>query len=116
VADYSTGMAKKLGLATALLHGPRVVVLDEPFEAVDPLSAIAVRTILDGFVAAGGTVVMSSHVMALVERLCDHVAVMAGGRIASEGSLDEVRGGGTLEEAFIDIVGARAPARGLSWF
>jgi ABC-2 type transport system ATP-binding protein len=116
VADYSTGMAKKLGLATALLHGPRVLVLDEPFEAVDPLSAIAVRAILDGFVAAGGTVVMSSHVMALVEQLCDHVAVMAGGRLASEGSLDEVRGGTSLEEAFVGIVGAGAPAQGLSWF
>lgn len=116
VADYSTGMAKKLGLATALLHGPEVLVLDEPFEAVDPVSAIAVRAILDGFVAAGGTVVMSSHVMALVERLCDRVAVIAAGRLASQGSLEAVRNGGSLEEAFIDIVGARQPARGLSWF
>jgi ABC-2 type transport system ATP-binding protein len=116
VADYSTGMAKKLGLATALLHGPEVLVLDEPFEAVDPISAVGVRAILDGFVASGGTVVMSSHVMALVEQLCDHVAVIAGGRLASEGSLDEVRRGASLEDAFIDIVGARTPARGLSWF
>lgn len=64
MADYSTGMRKKIGLATALLHGPRLLVLDEPFEAVDPVSASTVRAILDGFVASGGTIIMSSHVMA----------------------------------------------------
>jgi ABC-2 type transport system ATP-binding protein len=115
IADYSTGMRKKVGLATALLHGPRVLVLDEPFEAVDPVSAAVVRAILDGFLAAGGTVVMSTHVMALVEQVCDHVAVMAHGRILRTGTLSAVRGGQTLEAAFADLVGA-APARGLSWF
>jgi ABC-2 type transport system ATP-binding protein len=108
-------MRKKLGLATALLHGPRVLVLDEPFEAVDPVSAATVRAILDGFVAGGGTVVMSSHVMALVEGLCDRVAVLARGRLVAAGPLDEVRGERGLEAAFIDLVGADAPARGLSW-
>ena len=115
IADYSTGMRKKIGLATALLHGPRVLVLDEPFEAVDPVSAAVVRAILDGFIAAGGTVVMSTHVMALVEQVCDHVAVMAHGRILRTGTLTAVRGGQTLEAAFADLVGA-APTRGLSWF
>src|SRR5665647_1182221 len=74
VADYSAGMTKKVALACALVHAPRVLVLDEPFEAVDPVSATAIRTILQQFVEAGGTVVMSSHVMALVERVCNHVA------------------------------------------
>jgi len=115
IADYSTGMRKKIGLATALLHGPRVLVLDEPFEAVDPVSAAVVRAILDGFIAAGGTVVMSSHVMALVEQVCDHVAVMAHGKILRTGTLSAVRGGQSLEAAFAELVGA-APARGLSWF
>ena len=115
IADYSTGMRKKIGLASALLHGPRVLVLDEPFEAVDPVSAAVVRAILDGFLAAGGTVVMSTHVMALVEQVCDHVAVMAHGRILRTGTLSAVRGGQTLEAAFADLVGA-APTRGLSWF
>ena len=115
IADYSTGMRKKIGLASALLHGPRVLVLDEPFEAVDPVSAAVVRAILDGFIAAGGTVVMSTHVMALVEQVCDHVAVMAHGRILRTGTLSAVRGGQTLEDAFAELVGA-APARGLSWF
>jgi ABC-2 type transport system ATP-binding protein len=115
IADYSTGMRKKIGLATALLHGPRVLVLDEPFEAVDPVSAAVVRAILDGFIAAGGTVVMSTHVMALVEQVCDHVAVMAHGKILRTGTLSAVRGGQSLEAAFAELVGA-APARGLSWF
>jgi ABC-type multidrug transport system ATPase subunit len=92
IADYSTGMRKKIGLAVAVLHGPRVLVLDEPFEAIDPVSAAVVRAILDGFTAAGGTVVMSSHAMALVERLCDHVAVLAAGQILRSGTLAQVRG------------------------
>jgi ABC-2 type transport system ATP-binding protein len=115
IADYSTGMRKKIGLASALLHGPRVLVLDEPFEAVDPVSAAELRAILDGFRAAGGTIVLSTHTMALVEQLCDRVAVMADGRVLRAGTLSQVRGGLTLEAAFAQLVGA-APARGLSWF
>jgi ABC-2 type transport system ATP-binding protein len=115
IADYSTGMRKKIGLASALLHGPRVLVLDEPFEAVDPVSAAELRAILDGFRAAGGTIVMSTHTMALVEQLCDHVAVMARGQVLRTGTLSQVRGAQTLEAAFAELVGA-APARGLSWF
>jgi ABC-2 type transport system ATP-binding protein len=116
IGDYSTGMRKKIGLAAALLHGPRVLVLDEPFEAVDPVSAAVVRAILDGFVASGGTVVMSSHVMVLVEQLCDHVAVLDHGRLLRVGPLDQVRGGQSLEEAFAALLGRNTPARGLSWF
>ncbi|MCX4750285.1 ABC transporter ATP-binding protein [Kitasatospora sp. NBC_01287] len=116
VVDYSTGMRKKITLATALLHGPKLLVLDEPFEAVDPVSAATIRTILQRFVASGGSVVFSSHVMALVERLCDHVAVIAKGRVEAYGALDEVRGGQSLEDAFVHIVGARTGgAEGLSW-
>jgi ABC-2 type transport system ATP-binding protein len=116
IGDYSTGMRKKIGLAAALLHGPRLLVLDEPFGAVDPVSAAVVRAILDGFTAAGGTVLMSSHVMALVEQLCDHVAVLDHGQVRRVGTLAQVRAGHSLEEAFAEIIGARPPARGLSWF
>lgn len=105
VTDYSAGMTKKIALACALVHAPRVLVLDEPFEAVDPVSAGAIRRILIAFVDSGGTVVMSSHVMALVERLCDRVAVVARGRVLAEGTLDEVRGGRELEERFVDLIG-----------
>ncbi|MFB4266967.1 ABC transporter ATP-binding protein [Nonomuraea sp. GTA35] len=116
VIEYSTGMRKKIGLATALLHAPRLLVLDEPFEAVDPVSAATIKQILRGFVAGGGSVVLSSHVMALVEQLCDHVGVIDKGRVAAAGPLEEVRGAATLEDRFVELVGAGSTAaRGLSW-
>jgi len=115
VMDYSAGMAKKIALACALVHAPRVLVLDEPFEAVDPVSATAIRRILIDFVAGGGTVVMSSHVMALVERLCTHVAVVGAGRVLTAGTLDEVRGDGELEERFVELVGDEREHRDLAW-
>jgi ABC-2 type transport system ATP-binding protein len=116
VADYSTGMRKKIALAVALLHGPEVLVLDEPFEAVDPVSAATIRSILHGFTGSGGTIVFSSHVMALVEQLCDHVAIVADGRIVATGSLAEVRGSTTLDDAFAQLVGADHEGGTLSWF
>jgi ABC-2 type transport system ATP-binding protein len=116
VIDYSAGMRKKIGLATALLHAPKLLVLDEPFEAVDPVSAATIRTILRRFVASGGAVVLSSHVMALVEQLCTHVAVITRGRVVATGPVSEVRGDTSLEEAFVHIVGGRTGgAEGLSW-
>lgn len=116
VVDYSAGMKKKIGLACALLHAPRLLVLDEPFEAVDPVSAALIRDILQRYVRGGGTVIFSSHVMEVVERLCSHVAILAEGRIKAAGTLDEVRGGRDLEEVFVDIVGGRtATGQELSW-
>uniref|UniRef100_UPI001161550B ABC transporter ATP-binding protein n=1 Tax=Streptoalloteichus hindustanus TaxID=2017 RepID=UPI001161550B len=116
VVDYSAGMRKKIGLATALLHAPKLLVLDEPFEAVDPVSAATIRTILRRFVDSGGAVVLSSHVMTLVEQLCDHVAVIAGGRVVASGPVELVRGGQSLEAAFVHLVGGRTGgAEGLSW-
>lgn len=116
VLEYSTGMRKKIGLATALLHAPRVLVLDEPFEAVDPVSARGLRGILRRFVAAGGSVVISSHVMSLVEDLCDRVAVIAGGRVLADGTLAEVRGATSLEDTFVRLVGEREIGTGeLAW-
>src|SRR5690554_2646870 len=115
VADFSAGMAKKITLACALVHAPRLLVLDEPFEAVDPVSAGVIRRILAEFVAEGGTVVLSSHVMALVERMCDHVAVIGAGRVLATGQLDEVRAGIDLEDRFFDLLGSRAPTAGLAW-
>jgi ABC-2 type transport system ATP-binding protein len=116
IVDYSTGMRKKIGLATALLHAPRLLVLDEPFEAVDPVSAATLRAILVRFVADGGSVVLSSHVMALVEQLCNTVAMMALGMVVAAGPLDEVRDGRRLEETFMRLAGAEVSgAQGLSW-
>ena len=115
VSDYSAGMRKKIGLACSLVHAPRVLVLDEPFESVDPVSAANIRDILTGFAASGGTVVVSSHSMDLVQRMCDHVAIVAHGRLAAAGSLDEVRGAGSLEDRFIELVGGRRQSEGPEW-
>ncbi|MFM7069948.1 MAG: ABC transporter ATP-binding protein [Actinomycetes bacterium] len=106
IGGYSHGMRKKTALAAALLHRPPLLLLDEPFEGVDPVSSVTIRELLDRYRRSGGTVVFSSHVMDLVERFCDHVAVMADGRLLAVGPIDEVRGGGRLEDAFIRMVGA----------
>ena len=116
VIDYSAGMKKKIGLACALLHAPRLLVLDEPFEAVDPVSAALIRDILSRYVAGGGTVILSSHVMEVVERLCSHVAILDHGVIKTVGTLAEVRGDRALEEVFVEVVGGRtATGNELSW-
>jgi ABC-2 type transport system ATP-binding protein len=109
-------MKKKIGLACALLHAPRLLVLDEPFEAVDPVSAALIRDILQRYVAGGGTVVFSSHVMAVVERLCSHVAIMAEGSVRLQGTLGSVRGDRSLEDVFVHVVGGRiATGSELAW-
>ncbi|MEU9360945.1 ABC transporter ATP-binding protein [Streptomyces sp. NPDC048301] len=118
VVDYSTGMRKKIGLASALLHNPEVLFLDEPFEGVDPVSAQTIRGVLERFTRSGATVIFSSHVMELVESLCDWVAVMAAGRIKAQGTLAEVRGdAATLQDAFLELVGAgtRDTGESLDW-
>jgi ABC-2 type transport system ATP-binding protein len=116
VVDYSAGMRKKIGLACALLHAPRLLVLDEPFEAVDPVAAALIRDILHRYVTGGGTVIFSSHVMEVVERLCTHVAILADGQIKRVGRLDEVRAGRSLEDVFVEVVGGRtATGEELAW-
>ncbi|MFV2144231.1 ABC transporter ATP-binding protein [Isoptericola sp. G70] len=115
VVDYSAGMTKKVALASAMIHAPRVLVLDEPFEAVDPVSAANIRDILHSYVGGGGTVVVSSHVMDLVQRMCSHVAIIAGGHVLDAGTVDAVRGEQTLEDRFVDLVGGRRGTEGLAW-
>jgi ABC-2 type transport system ATP-binding protein len=116
VIDYSTGMRKKIALASALLHAPEVLFLDEPFEAIDPVSTRTLRTVLERFTDTGNTIVFSSHVMEVVERLCDRVGVVHLGRLIAEGPIDELRGGRRLEEVFVDLVGAPEDRAGtLGW-
>lgn len=115
VVDYSAGMTKKIALASALIHAPRLLVLDEPFESVDPVSAANIRGILEGYVASGGTVIVSSHVMDLVQRMCSHVAVVAAGRVLAAGSVEDVRAGSTLEDRFVQLVGGGHRTEGLEW-
>ncbi|KAG1648318.1 ABC transporter ATP-binding protein NatA [Nymphon striatum] len=119
VADYSTGMRKKVALAAALLHSPSVLLLDEPFESVDPVSSKIIVDVLQHYRASGGTIVFSSHVMDTVERLCDHVAIVSAGKVERNGPIETLTDGGTtrLEDVFIDAVGASAEEAGdsLSW-
>jgi ABC-2 type transport system ATP-binding protein len=115
VSDYSAGMTKKLMLAGAMIHSPRVLVLDEPFESVDPVSSAVILDILTAYVEHGGTVVLSSHGMELVERVCSGLAVIVAGHVLAEGTVDEVRGERTLEERFIELAGGISDVEGLEW-
>lgn len=116
IADYSLGMTKRIGLAVALLHSPRVLVLDEPFGSLDPVNTQVMEDMLQRFRSGGGTVVFSSHVMDVVERLCDRVVVIENGRARAEGTVAELAGDRSLQEAFIDLVGGRDLEVGeLSW-
>nr|WP_222855767.1 ABC transporter ATP-binding protein [Microbacterium jejuense] len=115
VSDYSAGMLKKVMLAGAMIHSPRVLVLDEPFEAVDPVSSAIILDILSAYVAHGGTVILSSHGMELVERVCSRVAVIVAGQVLAEGTVDEVRGELTLEQRFVELAGGLSDVEGLEW-
>jgi ABC-2 type transport system ATP-binding protein len=113
IADYSHGMQKKLALAAAVIHGPRILFLDEPFEGVDALAAGALKALLGRMTERGVTIFLTSHVLEIVERLCSHVAIIHKGRLVAQGSLDELRAGiageegskTTLEQVFLSIVG-----------
>ncbi len=123
VAGYSHGMRKKLALSCALIHEPRLLFLDEPFEGVDAVATSEIRELLQRLVSHRQvTVFLTSHVLEVVERLCTHVGIIASGRLVANGSLDEMRRGAdgatsTLEELFLNKIGAvrgDAPA-GLDW-
>lgn len=114
--DYSHGMKKKLSLAAAMIHGPALLFLDEPFEGVDPVSARVIKGTLQRFVENGGTVFVTSHVMEIVEKLCTHVGIIAAGKLVMEDNMENIRRDGTLEEAFIRAAGDDARSRGrLEW-
>ena len=127
IADYSHGMQKKLALAAAEIHGPRILFLDEPFEGVDALAAGALKSLLARMTERGTTIFLTSHVLEIVERLCSHMAIIHKGRLVAQGSLEELRAGisgesgskTTLEQIFLSIVGhdgaERPRLEELSW-
>jgi ABC-2 type transport system ATP-binding protein len=120
VADYSHGMRKKIALATALLPAPRLLFLDEPFEGVDAVASRQIRDLLTHYVKNGGTVFLTSHILEIVDRLCDHIGIIHRGRLVAQGPIAELRGGSstgkTLEERFFELVGAdRTVAPALEW-
>jgi ABC-2 type transport system ATP-binding protein len=120
VADYSHGMRKKIALAAALLPGPRLLFLDEPFEGIDAIASRQIKDLLQAFVRKGGTIFLTSHILEIVERLSDHLGVIHRGRLVAQGPLDALRTGAggsrTLEGLFLDLVGAGGEAGpGLDW-
>ena len=126
MADYSHGMKKKTALAAAVIHGPAILFLDEPFEGVDAIAATTLKRLLQRFISHGGTVFLTSHVLEVVERLCTHIGIIRDGKLVVSGSLQELRNGTriqghgesplTLEEIFLQIVGGtKQDAEVLSW-
>jgi ABC-2 type transport system ATP-binding protein len=128
ITDYSHGMQKKLALAAAVIHGPKVLFLDEPFEGVDAVASGTLKAMLQRMIARGATIFLTSHVLEIVERLCTHVGIINHGRIVAQGTLDDLRsvvveGSSTptgekmtLEEFFLQTVGGpRNSAQELSW-
>jgi len=116
VGDYSHGMKKKLALAGALIHGPKLLFLDEPFEGIDAVAVSGIRRMLQQLVQGGQmTIFLTSHVLEVVERLVTHVGIIQRGQLVAQGTLEEVRGAGTLEEVFIRTIGEDVKERRLSW-
>jgi ABC-2 type transport system ATP-binding protein len=135
ITDFSHGMQKKLALAAAVIHGPRILFLDEPFEGVDAIASGTLKAMLQGMIARGATIFLTSHVLEIVERLCTHIAIIDRGHLIANGSLEELRAGVqarnpegnastanqtlTLEQIFLSIVGsdpnAVHPEQELSW-
>jgi len=93
VTDFSHGMQKKLAMAAAVIHGPKVLFLDEPFEGVDAVAAGTLKAMLLRMISRGVTIFLTSHVLEIVERLCTHIAIIHRGRLVAQGSLDELRAG-----------------------
>ena len=116
IAEYSKGMRKRVAMAASLIHRPELFLMDEPFEGVDAVGARLMKDILMDQVRHGATIFLTSHVLEVVERLCDHAAIINAGRIVAEGSMDDLRAGShTLEEVFVRTVGADREYERLEW-
>ena len=116
IGEYSKGMRKRVAMAASLIHHPELFLMDEPFEGVDAVGARLMKDILSDQVRRGATIFLTTHVLEVVERLCDRVAIINEGRIVKEGSLAELRAGGeSLEDAFVRIVGADQELERLEW-
>src|SRR5207302_692078 len=127
VTDYSHGMKKKVAMAAAVIHSPEILFLDEPFEGVDAIAALTLKKMLQRFIERGGTILLTSHVLEVVERLCSHIAIIRSGKLVVQGSIGELRAGVrmpdendasplTLEQIFLRVVGGtRDEMTELSW-
>jgi ABC-2 type transport system ATP-binding protein len=115
IAEYSKGMRKRVAMAASLIHRPELFLMDEPFEGVDAVGARLMKDILLDQVHSGATIFLTSHVLEVVERLCDHAAIINEGRIVAEGSMADLRADSTLEEMFVRTVGAGRQYEKLEW-
>ena len=116
IGEYSKGMRKRVAMAASLIHHPELFLMDEPFEGVDAVGARLMKDILLDQVKRGATIFLTSHVLEVVERLCDHIAIINDGKIVSSGTLDELRSAGeSLEDVFVRLVGAKGPVERLDW-
>ena len=110
ISEYSHGMKQKLAIISALLHEPKLILMDEPFVGLDPLAAHQLKTLMRRFCDGGGAIFFSTHVLEVAEKLCDRVAIIRTGRLVRAGSMDEVRGDDSLEEVFLELEGTEAQA------
>jgi ABC-2 type transport system ATP-binding protein len=120
IGEYSKGMRKRVAMAAALIHRPRLFLMDEPFEGVDAVGARLMKDILLAQVRQGATVFLTSHVLDVVERICDEIAIVKDGRVVAQGTVDQLRaqaaqGAATLEEIFVTLVGSTSYAGKLDW-
>ena len=116
IGDFSKGMRKRVAMAAALIHRPELFLMDEPFEGVDAVGARLMKELLMEQVRRGATVFLTSHVLEVVERLCDHVAIINQGRVVLEGSMAELHTGSeSLEDTFVRVVGADRASERLEW-
>lgn len=120
IGEYSKGMRKRVAMAAALIHRPRLFLMDEPFEGVDAVGARLMKDILLSQVSHGATVFLTSHVLDVVERICDEIAIVNGGKVVAQGTVTQLReqasqGAATLEEIFVNMVGSAGYAGKLDW-
>src|SRR5215472_2741696 len=115
IAEYSKGMRKRVAMAASLIHRPELFLMDEPFEGVDAVGARLMKDILLDQVSHGATIFLTSHVLEVVERLCDHAAIINEGRIVAEGSMADLRADSTLEEMFVRTLAAGHQYEKLEW-
>jgi len=114
IADYSFGMKKKVALSAALVHAPEVLFLDEPFEGIDPVTSRTIKDILAALRKRGTTILLTSHILEIVEKLCEEIAILEKGELRGFGTLEDLRKGASLVAAFVELVGG-ARAGELSW-
>src|SRR5512146_1635766 len=112
VTDYSHGMQKKLAMAAAVIHGPKVLFLDEPFEGVDAIAACTLKAMLQRMIARGATIFLTSHVLEIVERLCSHIGIIHRGQLVAQGSLEELRAGVQAQPAASSGAGGSSTVAG----